>query len=248
MGSSWPNWRAVADVTTTVASIIAAGGIIWAAVAINRAGSKDVPRPLDRVLSLPLEPVSLTGIPTTGNKAAKVAIIEFGDFQCPACTRFALTTFPGLVNRFVSTGMVLFAYRHYPLERIHPLAFKAAEAADCAGRQGHFWEMAGALFAASPRIEPPQLQQLATSLGLAAPAFAACLNGEVASDVRSSIADARTLKLSSVPVFMFGTVQQDGRVKVTSIKPGGTAEPEDFLKIVDAFVKDPGAGPKQRAQ
>ena len=78
-----------------------------------------------------------------GNKDAKVVVVEFSDFQCPACAAFA----PTLDQVITSYGnKVKFVYRHLPLSSLHPNAKTAALAAEAAAAQGKFWEMHDALF------------------------------------------------------------------------------------------------------
>jgi protein-disulfide isomerase len=109
------------------------------------------------------------GDPYKGNPGAKLVVVEFGDFQCPACQRHALTTQPALDKKFVETGQVLWVVKHFPL-RSHPHAPVAA-AAECAGAQGKFWAMHHLLF---ERVEQwstgddpdPALGRLAAELGL----------------------------------------------------------------------------------
>lgn len=78
-----------------------------------------------------------------GRKDAKVVLIEYSDFQCPACGYF----FP-ILRELESEfgGQVKFIYRHFPLTQIHPNAELAALAAEAAGRQGKFWEMHDVIF------------------------------------------------------------------------------------------------------
>ena len=73
-----------------------------------------------------------------GAEHARVTIVEYGDFQCPACRAVE----PGV--RMVlahAAHAVRLVYRHYPVESAHPHALMAAEAAEAAGAQGRFWEM-----------------------------------------------------------------------------------------------------------
>jgi protein-disulfide isomerase len=88
---------------------------------------------------------TVAGDPYKGNPNAKLVVVEFGDFQCPACQRHALTTQPAVDKRFVETGQVLWVAKHFPL-RSHPHAPVAAAAAECAGAQGKFWAMHHLLF------------------------------------------------------------------------------------------------------
>ncbi len=80
---------------------------------------------------------------TKGNADATVALIEYGDFQCPACGAY----YP-MVEQIVAEygDRVRFAFREYPLGSIHPYGNLAAQAAEAAGLQGKFWEMYGLLY------------------------------------------------------------------------------------------------------
>jgi len=78
-----------------------------------------------------------------GNSDAKVTLIEYSDFQCPACASY----YPLLKKVSEDMGEeVLVIYRHFPLSSIHPQADLAAQAAEAAGIQGKFWEMHDKLF------------------------------------------------------------------------------------------------------
>ena len=88
--------------------------------------------------------VELGNAPTQGKSDAPVVVIEFSDFQCPFCSR-ALPTVKQVLSEY--KDKVLFAYKHFPLTQIHPLAQKAAEASECARDQGKFWEFHDQLFA-----------------------------------------------------------------------------------------------------
>ena len=73
-----------------------------------------------------------------GNPDSKITLIEYADFQCPACAQY----YPILNQLFAEYGdRILFVYRHFPLIKIHANAVIAAQAADAAGAQGKFWEM-----------------------------------------------------------------------------------------------------------
>ncbi|MBI2612028.1 thioredoxin domain-containing protein [Candidatus Gottesmanbacteria bacterium] len=78
-----------------------------------------------------------------GGKNAKVTIVEFSDFQCPFCAR-AYPTMNQVLDGY--GDKVKLVYKHFPLNAIHPLAQKAAEASECAKDQGKFWEFHDVLF------------------------------------------------------------------------------------------------------
>src|SRR3989338_2093696 len=78
-----------------------------------------------------------------GNKEAKVTLIEYSDFQCPACGAY----YPVVkqLNEEVGDKIVI-AYRNFPLRQVHQNAQIAAQAAEAAGKQGKFWEIHDMLF------------------------------------------------------------------------------------------------------
>lgn len=78
-----------------------------------------------------------------GKGGSSVVIVEYSDFQCPYCAR-ALPTVKQVLDEY--GDKVMFSYKHFPLESIHPRAHIAAQAAECAGDQGKFWEFHDALF------------------------------------------------------------------------------------------------------
>jgi protein-disulfide isomerase len=90
---------------------------------------------------------SLAEIDTSkGDKDAPAALMEFSDYECPYCQRFATGVGATLNEQFVETGEMLFVYRDFPLESIHPSARKAANAARCAGEQDNYFGMHDAIF------------------------------------------------------------------------------------------------------
>lgn len=111
-------------------------------------------------------------IPSTaqvrGNKDASVYLVEFSDYQCPACASFA----PLVEDIIKQNGdKIIFAYRHFPLDQ-HPFAERMAIAAEAAGRQGKFWEMSDVLFKNQENISDDLITQLANDMKLNMEQFA----------------------------------------------------------------------------
>ncbi len=80
---------------------------------------------------------------TQGAGTGGVTLVEYGDFQCPACAQY----FPILKQVKDEYGdRITFQFRHFPLESIHPNARASSRAAEAAARQGKFWEMHDHLF------------------------------------------------------------------------------------------------------
>lgn len=78
-----------------------------------------------------------------GKTDSKVTIVEFSDFECPACGKY-YPEFNKIEQNY--QDRVKIVYRHFPLNSIHPLAQKAAEASEAAGAQDKFWEYNSILF------------------------------------------------------------------------------------------------------
>lgn len=91
------------------------------------------------VLATELSPVDHT----IGNKESNVILIEYSDFQCPACKQYSEVV-KDVVSEF--ENHMVFAYRYFPLRKIHKNAGISAQAAEAAGLQGKFWEMHDILF------------------------------------------------------------------------------------------------------
>src|SRR5262245_32664588 len=105
--------------------------------------------------------------------------------------------------------------REFPLESIHPLAFKAAEAALCAGDQGKYWNMHTRLFANQRALAPADLAAHAQALGLDQAAFDQCLEGgRKAPIVRRDLADGQKAGITGTPTFLLGVVDGKGTVEI----------------------------------
>jgi len=98
-----------------------------------------------------------------GPEKATVTLVEYGDYQSPACIA-AAQAIETLRERF--DGELRFAFRHFPLGATHPLALHAAEAAEAAGAQGRFWEMHDLIYQRDQGLEPALLRKLANDLEL----------------------------------------------------------------------------------
>jgi protein-disulfide isomerase len=85
-----------------------------------------------------------------GSATAPVEILEFADFECPACGSFATLTEPDVRKRLVETGQARFRFMDFPLA-IHQNTWDAHMAAACANEQGRFWEMHDQIFANQDR-------------------------------------------------------------------------------------------------
>jgi protein-disulfide isomerase len=124
-----------------------------------------------------------------------------------------------------------------PLESIHKLAFKAAEAGQCARDQGKFWEMHDRLFANQRSLEPWSAH--AEALGLDVAAFEECMSsGKHAKAIRASMAQANKVGITSTPSFAIGrTDPETSRIKILAA-PRGARPFASFKAEIDKLLAD----------
>jgi len=164
-----------------------------------------------------------------GNKDAKISIIEYSDFQCPACAAYA-----SLLNRIIQDygDKVRFAYRYFPLISIHKTAIISSIAAEAAGRQGKFWEMSNKLFEnQSDWADNSKAQEIfisyAQDLELDINRFKSDLSsGEIKDKVNTAYNKAQAINLSYTPsIFINNKLIQNPRSY------------EEFKTIIESAIK-----------
>lgn len=139
-----------------------------------------------------------------GPEDARITIVEYSDFECPACAAY----YP-IVQKLLETfpDDVRFVYRHLPLKSIHPNAERAAQAAEAAGRQNKFFEMHDLLFEKQDEWSSAEdfdavLLEYAKEIELDESQFATDIDStEVAERVDGDVKAAYTLNLQSTPSF-----------------------------------------------
>jgi protein-disulfide isomerase len=157
--------------------------------------------------------LSIADAQTMGSSTSGVVLVEFSDFQCPYCGRHDKDTHEAIKKEFVETGRIKQAFMHLALP-IHPQAKPAAEAAECAGRQGRFWEMRKQLFANQSVLAKTEIADLADGLQIDQQSFKRCLNGESSDTVLRHLSAAETLGLRSTPSFLIGREREAGRLEL----------------------------------
>jgi len=185
-------------------------------------------------ISLPI-----SGEPFKGSPAARVAIIEYSDYQCPFCGEYSREVFPRLDSDYVKSGKIRYYFRDLPLSS-HPQALQAAQASRCAGEQGKFWEMHERLFANQNALAADALKQHAGALGLDAARFDECLSsGKYRSAVARSLASAERLRIDGTPAFLIGLLDANGEVvKVNQVMLGAKTY-EEFKALLDGALSAP---------
>lgn len=161
--------------------------------------------------------------------SAKATIVEFADFQCPACgsahpiTKRILSAYEGRVN---------YVFRHFPLTQIHKNALISAQAAESAGEQGKFWEMADLLFTNqeewSESGKPLDIfVKYAKKLELDTEKFKKTVEeNKFRGKIQDDQSDGNKLGVNSTPTFFI-----DGQ------KLAGVPDEDKFKKILDSAIK-----------
>lgn len=138
--------------------------------------------------------------PILGNPEAPVAIVEFGDFQCPFCKRFFDTTEKKIIDTYVKTGKAKLIYRDFPLTSIHEWAQKTAEASECADEQGKFWPYHDLLYQRQDMFSITNLKTWAREIGLDGARFNQCLDsGKYAKEVEEDLAAGQAAGVNGTP-------------------------------------------------
>ena len=184
----------------------------------------------------PVATLNVKGEPFKGDPRARIAIIEYSDFECPFCGKYTREIYPQILDRYVSTGKVRYYYRDLPIPS-HPNAFPAAIAARCAGDQGKFWEMHDSLFANQAALSPKDFGERAAALGLDQARFSECFSGaRYGEPIRKVAAGAQRMGIEGTPAFAIGTiVPGDESVAVNQIALGADSF-DAFKAILDEII------------
>jgi protein-disulfide isomerase len=181
--------------------------------------------------------LSVTGAPFKGDRNAPITILEFSDYECPACGAFAQRVQPDIFTDFVETGEAKLVFFDYPLQR-HTKAFKAAEAAHCAGDQGKYWEMHDQLFENQQQLDEQLLSGHAESIGLDVDAFTVCLEtGKFAEKIRARMAEASKVRLRGTPHFAIGYTRSEGD-EVQILRSMSGASYQKIQMVIDELTSD----------
>lgn len=150
---------------------------------------------------------------TLGNPDAKIKLVEYSDFQCPACAQFS-RVFPEVfnyINEKYGSSTLSFTYKYFPLVSIHKNALLSAYSAEAAKEQGKFWEMHDLLFGnqkdwAEALDAKVKIEEYAKNIGLDITKFIADRDSDTTKDlVNKALIEANRLKLDHTPtVYMNG--------------------------------------------
>src|SRR5271157_3311527 len=177
-----------------------------------------------------MKKIDVSGRPTRGNKDARVTVVNYDDFECPFCSRMHETLFPGIFKEY--GDRVLFIYKDYPLEEIHPWAVHAAVNANCLAAQNGdaYWDYADYLHGNQSAIsgekgrdgQNTELDKLAVlqaqkhNLDMAK--LQACVKAQDDKAVRASIREGETLGVEATPMMFVNGQKLDGAVPADLVR------------------------------
>jgi len=160
-----------------------------------------------------------------GDPNAPVTLVEFGDFNCGYCGRWAQETLPKIDEKYIKTGKVRMAYVHYPI--LGADSMTAAEATECAANQDSFWEYHNHVYANQGiGFTPANLTRLADEVGLDTEAFKQCLaNFPDRASLEDDIRLAQVMGVRGTPAFL-----------VNGIPLAGAYPYEDFEQVIEGSL------------
>ena len=194
--------------------------------------------------------IDLGDSPAKGPSGAPVLLVEFADFECPACGS-ARPVLDELYKRY--EGQIRFVFKNYPLS-IHQYAEKAARAGVAAHKQNKFWEMHAVLFDNQEHLDQPNVERLAKSIGLEMPRFLTDRDSEATADfVAKDRKQGERLELTNTPsMFINGRKFEymgefkedlDDWVSLEIKLAGGTPTPHVAEPAPSAAAPSPSAAP-----
>ncbi|MGE2726527.1 Na+/H+ antiporter NhaA [Mycolicibacterium pulveris] len=145
-----------------------------------------------------------------GNPDAPLSLVEYGDFECPFCSR---TT--GAIEEVLAHfgDRLCYVWRHLPLERAHPRAFDAARASEAAALQDKFWEMGHEMFGHQDDLEWSDLYRYAVAAGCDIEQFDQDVRvqpSKVLHRVTDDAQDAEEMDLNATPTFFINGARHKG--------------------------------------
>jgi protein-disulfide isomerase/rhodanese-related sulfurtransferase len=156
----------------------------------------------------------------SGNPQAPVTIVEFGDFQCPACGR-EQDVIREIRQKY--GDQICWVFRQFPIPSLHQFAEAAAVASECAADQGKFWEAVDKLYDNQTDLSNDALRRYAAELGLDTERFNQCLNSQATlARVRRDLDDAHALGVRGTPTFF-----------VNQHAIGRPPTAEEFTQLID---------------
>ncbi len=199
----------------------------------SRQGRADAPA---AAMPPPMVSLNVHGEPFRGSALAKVAILEYSDFDCTYCARYAKEIYPLIDHAYVQAGKVKYFFRDLPNPE-HLNAMFKARMARCAGEQARFWEAHDRLFQDQKPFDGPGMAAFIQAVGLEAAPFQACIASDRYTEaIERSAGLANSLRINGTPAFLIGVLSDDGSVIRASKVFLGAESFDAFRKVLDELL------------
>ncbi|MDD5084119.1 MAG: thioredoxin domain-containing protein [Candidatus Moranbacteria bacterium] len=189
--------------------------------------------------------LSLGNDPVLGDKTkAKIAIIEFSDYECPFCKKFHTETLDTLIKDYVDTGKAVLSFKDFPLSFHEPMASKEAAAANCVQKLSGdktYFSYSALLYKNTATngkgMTDTKMTDLAIGLGIPREVFADCVTkNDFKDEIEQDLAEGEEATVTGTPAFIIGTLGSDGSV-TDGVKLVGAQPLEAFRKALDAQLQ-----------
>jgi protein-disulfide isomerase len=174
--------------------------------------------------------IDIQGRPTRGNKDAKVVVVNFDDFQCPFCSRMHQTLFPQIYKEY--GDRVLFVYKDFPLNEIHPWATHAAVNANCLAEQNNdaYWDFADYIHSnqrqvngeKGPEAQTATLDKITLLQGqqhnLDTTKLQACIKAQKDDSIQASMKQGEDVGVSATPVLFVNGEEVEGALPLNELR------------------------------
>jgi protein-disulfide isomerase len=179
--------------------------------------------------------VDLKDAAEAGSNTANVAIVEFTDFWCGFCARFAKTTLPEIMKEYVDTGKIRYYVKDFAAQR----GPKVSEAAHCAAEQGKYWPVHNKLFENYGKYSDSELSGYVQAAGADPTLFAKCVESDrYAKVVRDSMDQGASAGVDGTPTFILGTIDPADPTKLKTVrKIVGAQALDQFRAAIDSVIE-----------
>lgn len=211
-----------------VVGLLAGLAVGWLAWRGADGGPGSDPGPMNAVEPgerVTVEGVDVTRDPALGPEDAPVTIVEFSDFECPFCARFANNTAPVLRRQY--GDRIRWIFVNNPLQSIHPRAYDAGLAGECAAEQGKFWEFYDAVFTGRHGLSNSDLMAIGREVGVDMERYRTCFeNAEYAEEMAEDIKEGQKFYILGTPTFF-----------INGHRLEGAQPPEAFAAVIDSILR-----------
>ena len=182
-----------------------------------------------------LHPLALNGSPLLGSLGAPITIVEYGDYQCPNCQRFATQVKPLIVENYINTGKAKLIFKDFTIYGNDSV--NGAIAAHCASEQNKFWEMHDLMYQGQKAINSDWLsadsiKKFVSGIGLDMQQFNSCFDGKkYAQKVTENFNDGKSAGVNGTPTFII----IDSRGQIVTIQ--GAQPFNTFKQVLDKMLE-----------